>query len=76
MTALLATLFVHPLDLSSEAVLWLVLPLTLSVAVVYKAVRIKDVRQLPRQVAVLFVQMVAGLVALGLVLWAVSTYWP
>jgi hypothetical protein len=76
MTPLLATLFVHPMELSSDGVLWLVLPLTLTVAVVYKAVRIKNVRHLPRQVALLFVQMIAGLVALGLVLWAVSTYWP
>jgi hypothetical protein len=70
------TPFYHPMTLSSDAVMWLVLPLALAVAVVYKAIRVGHVRELPRQVAVLMVQMVAGLIALGLVLWAVATYWP
>ncbi|MFP4140341.1 MAG: hypothetical protein ACOCZU_08595 [Planctomycetota bacterium] len=70
------SLFTHPMTLSSDMVMWLVLPLALSVAVIYKAIRVRRVAELPRQVAILMVQMVGGLIALGLVLWAVATYWP
>jgi hypothetical protein len=70
------SLFTHPMALSSDTVMWLVLPLALSVAVIYKAIRVRRVAELPRQVAILMVQMVGGLLALGLVLWAVATYWP
>lgn len=70
------SLFIHPMTLSSDTVMWLVLPLALAVAVVYKAIRVRHIAELPRQVAILMVQMVGGLLALGLVLWAVATYWP
>jgi hypothetical protein len=70
------TLFYHPMTLSSDTVMWLVLPLALTVAVVYKAIRVRRIRELPVAVAVLMVQMIAGLVALGAVLWAIATYWP
>ncbi len=70
------SLFTHPMTLSSDTVMWLVLPLALSVALIYKAIRVRRVSELPRQVAILMVQMVGGLLALGLALWAVATYWP
>ena len=53
-------------------VLWLILPLCVVVAVVYKTVRINDIRKLPRQIAALMVYMVGGLVLLGAVLWLVQ----
>lgn len=53
-------------------VLWLILPLCLAVAIVYKTVRINDIRELPRQIATLMIYMVGGLVLLGAGLWLIQ----
>jgi len=68
-------LFTYPMDLSFQAALWLVLPLCASVSIVYKTVRTEDVRRLPVEVAGLFAYMIIGLVALGVALWAIHSYW-
>ena len=73
---MIAELFVDPKVLPFDAVLWLVLPLCVSVAVVYKTIRVKDIRQMPMEAGVLLVYMVVGLAALGGALWAAHTYWP
>lgn len=72
MTALLATFdatlayrpFIDPISIHR---LWylLLIPLAVLVALSYKAVRIPDLRDLPRQVAVMTVQIVLGIAALG-----------
>lgn len=65
-------LFVNPMTVPQTCVLWWILPLCLSVAVVYKTVRTTDLRKLPREVAGLMLYMVGGLILLGAVLWLVQ----
>ncbi|MGC9455040.1 MAG: hypothetical protein ACP5HU_09270 [Phycisphaerae bacterium] len=73
---MIAGLFTHPVNIDSGSGLLLMLPLLAAVAIVYKAIRVKDIRKLPKEVAVLMVYMVLGLVALGVGLWLVQEYWP
>lgn len=68
-------LFYYPMNLPSNVVLWLVLPLCASVAIVYKAIRVSEVRRLPRAAAVLFLYIVLGLGALGGALYLILQYW-
>jgi hypothetical protein len=72
----IATLFHHPIVLPFGAQLWLVLPLCAVVAIVYKTIRVPDLRHLWRAVAGLMAYMVAGLVVLSAVLWLIDEYWP
>lgn len=73
---MLATIFHHPAELSSDDMLWLLLPLCAAVAIVYKTVRTKHLHRLAIETALLVGQMVAGLIALGAGLWAIQEYWP
>ena len=71
------TLFYNPLPLNGDGwTLWLVLPLCLSVAATYKAIRTENLRRLPLEVLALMGYMTVGLVALGVALWTIHTYWP
>jgi hypothetical protein len=70
------TIFLNPLPIPASAALWMVVPLCASVAVVYKALRARDVRRLPWEAAGLLLYMVGGLVALGAGLWLLVRYWP
>jgi hypothetical protein len=70
------TIFVNPVHLPSGAALWMVIPLCVSVALTYKAIRVHDIRRLPREAAGLLLYMVGGLLALGAMLWALLAYWP
>jgi len=56
--------FLDPVDIHR---LWyfLLIPLAVFVALAYKAVRLPDLRDLPRQVAVMTAQIVLGIAALG-----------
>ncbi|MCL2700871.1 MAG: hypothetical protein FWE88_04160 [Phycisphaerae bacterium] len=76
MTAMLAafTLFVHPMPLPSWALLVLLLPLCLAVAVIYKTVRTTNLRRLAGDVLLLFLYMLAGLALLMLVGYAIIAY--
>lgn len=57
--------FLHPLKLPPAARLWMLLPLVLCVAVVYRATRARHVRELPRSTLVSFVSIVIGMVAIA-----------
>ena len=72
----LAALFTHPLPIGYGLQLWLVAPLCLSVALVYKAVRANDMRRFPLQVVLLVLYMLGGLAVLAAGLWAIGAYWP
>ena len=50
---MLASVFHHPMDLSTIVALWLVLPLVVAVAVCYKTLRTRNVRRLPLEAAAL-----------------------
>lgn len=66
----LATLFVNPISIPSWLCLWLIVPLCVAVAVVYKTVRVRHLSQLPLQILMLLIYMFVGLTALGAGLWA------
>ena len=74
---MIATLFYNPLTMPSGAgMLWLMLPLLAGVAIVYKTVRTKSLHHLPREIALLMLYMVAGLLTMAVSLWVVYHYWP
>ena len=70
MSVFLAGLFTTPLDLSSRQRLLLMLPLCLSIAVVYKTTRYDHLGELPAASLVLWVTIVLGMFAVGIGLWA------
>jgi hypothetical protein len=67
------SLFVNPVQMGQDS-LWLVLPLCAVVAVVYKTVRIRNLRRLPMQILGLWGYMIGGLVALGVAFWLLLEY--
>ena len=69
-------LFDKPILMHFSSLLWLLLPLCLAVAIVYKTVRTNSLSRLAWEVARLVTYMAAGLSCLGLVLWLVHQYWP
>jgi hypothetical protein len=73
---MIAALFHHPVTLPVSVVPWLVVPLCAAVAAVYKTIRVKNLRELPRQLALLMVYIVVGLAMLGAALYLIQEYWP
>jgi hypothetical protein len=63
--------FLHPLKLPRGAQLWMVLPLVLCVAVVYRATRARQISDLPKATAVTFVNIMVGMVAIAVAFYAV-----
>jgi hypothetical protein len=70
---MMAGLFTHPVLLPAGDVLWLVLPLCVAVALVYKAIRAPSMGRFWLQSLWLIVLMAGGLAALGVALWLVYT---
>ncbi len=68
---ILGQFMVEPLTLSGPQKMLLILPLCLAIAIVYKATRIKHMRDLPLSVGALWFTIVAGMYSVGLGLWAV-----
>lgn len=60
--------FLKPLPLESYW-LWLLIPLTVLIAVVYKTIKLEDLRDLPRQAAVLSVQVLLFMAVTAALLW-------
>jgi hypothetical protein len=73
---ILANIFTHPVVLPYHSLLWLLLPLCLGVAVIYKTIRIDDLRGLPKGILTLSAYMLFGLTALATGLWLIQSYWP
>lgn len=67
-------IFTNPMELSPNAALALVLPLCAAVGLVYKTIRVRYLRQLPLAVLWLWVMVVMGLAALGVVFYLLVTY--
>ena len=66
MTTLLAFLpawipFIHPLSLPSGARLWMFLPLAACVAIVYRATRVRDAREMPKAAFRTFINIIIGM---------------
>lgn len=65
MIALLAALFVHPIDLVGWQRMLLVLPLCLSISIVYKTTKCDRLRDVPLASLALWVTIVLGMYAVG-----------
>ncbi len=66
--AILATFLVTPAAIAPGARLLLLLPLAASVSIVYKTIRCGDVREIPLASVVLWLTIVGGMLAVGVVL--------
>ena len=71
MTNLLATLFVNPIDIPSWLCLWLIVPLVLATAVIYKTVRTTDISKLPKQIGRLAGVILAGVLLIAVCVWLI-----
>ncbi|MGD2110962.1 MAG: hypothetical protein PVI86_16420 [Phycisphaerae bacterium] len=69
MSTVLASLFTTAIPLTGPWRLVFMLPLCLSIAVVYKTTRCDDLRRMPMAALVLWVTIVIGMFAVGLGLW-------
>jgi protein gp37 len=70
MTGPLLALFTTSAQLTGTQRLLLMVPLCLSVAVVYKTTRLENMREVPAAVLVLWITIVLSMCAVGLGLWA------
>ncbi len=70
MTTALAQLFVSGVELNGTQKFLMMLPICLSIAIVYKTTRCERLRDVPVEALVLWVSIVAGMYAVGLGLWA------
>ncbi len=70
MTVVLLNIFITGLDVSGPFRFLLLLPLCLSIAVVYKTTRCLDLRSVPKASVILFISIVAGMYLVGVGLWA------
>lgn len=67
-------LFVYPVDVGPAA-LYLVVPVTLAVATVYKTLRTRSLRRLPLEIAWLSFCILAGMAGLMVGLWLLLRFW-
>lgn len=67
-------LFFEPIDVSGVW-LWLLLPLCLTVALVYKTTKIQDLKQLPASVAGLWATTISAVLLIGGVLYLLVYLW-
>lgn len=73
---MISALFYNPVMVSFHSELLLLLPLCAAVGLVYKAVRVERLSQLPLEYVKLLAYMAFGLAALCVLLWVIHTYWP
>lgn len=71
MAALAWRPFLDPLDLHDYWV-WLLIPVSAAIAVVYKTLKLQDLSQLGREAAKLTVLIVASMIAAAAGLWVVT----
>lgn len=58
------TPFLEPLPIWSNAVWpWMLIPLAAAISIVYKSVKCRSISQVPREASVIFVTILAGMVA-------------
>ncbi len=71
MATILAGLFTHPIELPFPP-LWLLAPLSLAVAAVYKTIRTPHLRRLPIEIALVTLYILGGMGMLMLVPWLLT----
>lgn len=72
----LLTLFYNPLQLQWSGILWMLFPLCIAVATIYKTIRTNDIHRLPCEIAKLSAYLIGGLIVLAAGAWLIVTYWP
>ncbi len=72
-SSLIAQFFVTPIALGGLQKAVLILPICLSIAIVYKVTRLENLRHMIRAVLNLWVTIVVGMYAVGVGLWVVYT---
>ena len=65
----LATLFLHPIPLTGLERAALLLPICLSISVVYRTIKTPDLRDIPKTTLVLWGTIVVGMWAVAFTLW-------
>ena len=70
------TVFINPMLIPADRILWLALPLCLAIAAIHRTLRAPVLTHLLWRIVILTVQMVLGLAALAAALWLILTYWP
>ena len=70
MTAIVLAAFTTAVELSGPQRLFMMFPLCLSVAIVYKTTRCPSLRDMPVSALVLWVTIVLGMYTVGFGLWA------
>ncbi len=53
---------------------WLLLPLVVGVSVVYKSIKCRNMREVPKEAAIIAFWMLFGIVAAGAVLWGLVAF--
>lgn len=69
----LAQLFLDGIRVSGVSRFLLMLPLCLAIALVYKATRLENLRQLPLAAGVLWITIVVVMYLVGIALWGMYT---
>jgi len=69
----LAAVFRHPMVLTSRT-LWMIVPLCVGVAIVYKTIRTQDLKHLPLEILILCGYILVGVGALMFAGWAFTRY--
>lgn len=69
MTGCLLALFINPLELSGLQRLLLLLPICLSISIVYKTTRCSSLREVPLAAVALWATLVAGMIGVGVLMW-------
>jgi hypothetical protein len=62
----LALIFLNPVKLPGGARLWTFLPLALCVATVYRATRVRNLREMPRGTLITWTNIVVGMSVIAL----------
>ncbi len=66
---LTAMIFLKPMVYDSSR-LWMLLPLTLAISIVYKTARVQDIRAVPFAAFLLWITILGGMLAVAIVLYA------
>lgn len=56
--------FIDPMSINAGW-FWILIPLSLCISVAYKAIRVHDIRTLPRQAIAMTIQLILGVAAIG-----------
>ena len=73
---MIAALFFNPMVLPADTILWLALPLCVSIAVIHRTLRAEHLKGLWKRIVGLSALMMGGLAVLAVALWLLLAHWP